>query len=377
MMNNTGHLAYRRTPIEKESPEEWGYEKIKYNLAESSVPDAVLGDLEIDLNNVVLSYCDHLGNPKLRQTIANEGEGIQPDNVLITTGAAGALFIIATSLLKPSDHVVLLHPNYVANIETPRAIRCQIEYLRLSFEEKFKLDLGKLEELIKPTTRLVSLTYPQNPTGTILTEAELNEIVSIIESKGCHLILDETYRDMTNSPLPVAATLSPNIISVSSFSKAYGLPGIRSGWLINQDSKLIERFLAAKELIFICNSIIDEFVATYFYVKKKQQFLENIQKHVNTNFEFLKRWMSENSYMEWIEPQGGCISFPRINQKINLDIDKFYTILKETYKTFVAPGHWFEVDKRFMRIGFGYPSNVELKGGLQSIASALDESIVS
>jgi aspartate/methionine/tyrosine aminotransferase len=375
--SHTGHLAYRRTPIEKESPEEYGYEKIKYNLAESSVPDAVLGDLEIDLNNVVLSYGDHLGNPELRQTIANEGEGIQPDNVLITTGAAGALFITATSLLKPSDHVVVLHPNYVANIETPRAIRCQIDYLRLSFEEKFKLDLGKLEELIKPTTRLVSLTYPQNPTGTILRETELNEIVSIIESKGCYLILDETYRDMTNNPPPVAATLSPNIISVSSFSKAYGLPGIRSGWLINQDAHLIERFLAAKELIFICNSIIDEVIATHFYVEKKQQFLKNIQDHVNTNFGLLKRWMAGNNYLEWIEPQGGCISFPRIKQKINLDIDKFYTDLKEIYKTFVAPGHWFEVDKRFMRIGFGYPSNSKLEGGLQSITNALEDSNIS
>ncbi|MFX0173737.1 MAG: aminotransferase class I/II-fold pyridoxal phosphate-dependent enzyme [Candidatus Hodarchaeota archaeon] len=374
---DTGHLAYRRTPIEKESPEEYGYERINYNLAESSVPDAVLGDLEIDLNKVVLSYGDHLGNPKLRQTIANEGEGIQPDNVLTTTGAAGALFIIATSLLKPSDHVVLLHPNYVANIETPRAIRCQIDYLRLSFERKFKLDLGKLEELIKPTTRIVSLTYPQNPTGTILTEIELNEIVSIIESKGCYLILDETYRDMTKSPPPVAATLSQNIISVSSFSKAYGLPGIRSGWLINQDILLIERFLAAKELIFICNSIIDEVIATHFYVEKKKQFLENIQEHINTNFKLLKRWMAENSYLEWVEPQGGCISFPRIKKEINLDTDLFYTVLKETYKTFVAPGHWFEVDKRFMRIGFGHPSNAELKGGLQCITNALVDSIIS
>ncbi|MFX0151808.1 MAG: aminotransferase class I/II-fold pyridoxal phosphate-dependent enzyme [Candidatus Hodarchaeota archaeon] len=374
---NTGHLAYRRTPIEKESPEEYGYEKIKYNLAESSVPDAVLGDLEIDLDNVVLSYGDHLGNPKLRQTIATEGDGIQLDNVLITTGAAGALFITATSLLKPSDHVVLLHPNYVANIETPRAIRCQIDYLRLSFEEKFKLDLGKLEELIKPTTRLISLTYPQNPTGTILTETELNEIVSIIESKGCYLILDETYRDMTNNPPPVAATLSPKIISVSSFSKAYGLPGIRSGWLINQDAQLIERFLAAKELIYICNSIIDEVIATHFYVEKKYQFLKNIQEHVNTNFGLLKRWMAGNNYLEWIEPQGGCISFPRIKKEINLDLDLFYTNLKETYKTFVAPGHWFEVDKRFMRIGFGYPSNTELEGGLQCITNALVDSIIS
>ncbi|MFX0181863.1 MAG: aminotransferase class I/II-fold pyridoxal phosphate-dependent enzyme [Candidatus Hodarchaeota archaeon] len=370
-----GHLAYRRTPIEKESPEEYGYEKIKYNLAESSVPDAMLGDLEIDLSNSVLSYSDHLGNPELRQAIASEGEEIKPDNILITTGAAGALFIIATSLLKPSDHVVILHPNYVANIETPRAIGCQVDYLRLSFEEQFKLDLERLEQLIKPNTRLISLTYPQNPTGTILTGSELEEIITLIESKECHLLLDETYRDMTSNPLPIAASLSPQAISVSSFSKAYGLPGIRAGWLINRDTTLMERFLAAKELIFICNSIIDESIAAHFYINKKTQFLEDIQTHVNNNFKLLKDWIEKNEFFEWIEPQGGCICFPRIRQTINLDIDNFYTTLKKKYKTFVAPGHWFEVDKRFMRLGFGYPKNQELEGGLQCISNALEDSI--
>jgi aspartate/methionine/tyrosine aminotransferase len=313
----------------------------------------------------------------LRQSIASDGDGLQPDNILITTGAAGALFIVATSLLKSSDHTVLLHPNYVANLETPRAIGCQIDYLRLSFEEDFKLNLEKLEGLIKPKTKLISLTYPQNPTGTILTEKELNEIVSIIESKGCYLILDETYRDMTNNPPPIAATLSPHVISVSSFSKAYGLPGIRSGWLINQNPRLIERFLAAKELIFICNSIIDEAVATHFYLNKRQEFSKNIEEHVRSNFASLNKWMTKNNYLEWIKPQGGCISFPRIKRDINLDIDNFYLLLKERYKTFVAPGRWFEVDKRFMRIGYGYPTNQELIAGLQCITNALEDSLFS
>ena len=129
-----GHLNYRRTPIETESPEEFGYDKIRYNLAESSVPDFILGDLELDLNNLQLRYSDHRGYPELRQAIAEETDNITSDQVLITTGAAGALFIIATSILSQEDHIVLLHPNYIANLETPRAIGCQIDYLRLSKE---------------------------------------------------------------------------------------------------------------------------------------------------------------------------------------------------------------------------------------------------
>lgn len=367
-----GHLAYRRTPIEKESPEEFGYERIKYNLSESSVPDFILGNLDVDLTDLALSYTDHLGNPELRKYIA--GDEVSPEHVLTTIGAAGALFIINTSLLKPSDHVVIVHPNYVANLESPRAIGCQVEYLRLAMEDQFQFDLNKLEELIQPNTRLISLTYPQNPTGTMITKSQLEEIISIVEAKGIYLLFDETYREMTPDPLPIAGSLSENVISVSSFSKAYGLPGIRIGWLITQNSRLMEKFLAGKELIFICNSIVDEVVATQF-LARREEFLSKVNSHVTTNQAILMKWMEHSSYMEWVKPSGGVICFPRIRPSVNIDIDNFYEILKMKYKTFVAPGHWFEVDKRFMRIGYGYPSKEELEGGLQCITAAIKDSL--
>ncbi|MFX1250593.1 MAG: aminotransferase class I/II-fold pyridoxal phosphate-dependent enzyme [Promethearchaeota archaeon] len=373
-LSSIGHLKYRRTPIEIESPEEYGYENIKYNLAESSVPDMVFGDFDLDLKDLPLSYTDHLGNPQLREQIA--GKQINPDYVLITTGAAGALFIITTSLLKPNDHVIILHPNYAANLETPRAIGCQVDYLRLSMKEQFKLDLNELEQMIQPNTRLISLTFPQNPTGSMLNESELKEIISLVESKGIFLLLDETYREMIlKRPLPIAASLSPQAISVSSFSKAYGLPGIRLGWLINQNDLLMEIFLAAKELIFICNSVVDEEIATHF-LTNKEDFLPKIQNHVNTNFEILQNWIENNNYLEWVKPSGGCVCLPRIKMDVNIDIDKFYKILKTTYKTFVAPGHWFEMDKRYMRIGYGYPNKQELVSGLRCITKAIKDSII-
>ncbi|MFX1336102.1 MAG: aminotransferase class I/II-fold pyridoxal phosphate-dependent enzyme [Promethearchaeota archaeon] len=367
-----GHLSYRRTPIEKESPEEFGYERIKYNLAESSVPDFVLGRLKIDLSDLALSYTDHLGNPQLRRYIAEEE--VNPEHVLITTGAAGALFIITTSLLKPSDHVVILHPNYVANLESPRAIGCQVDYLKLTMEKHFRFNLNKLEQLIQPHTRLISLTYPQNPTGTMITESELNEIITMVESKGIYLLFDETYREMTPDPLPIVGSLSENAISVSSFSKAYGLPGLRIGWLINQDNVLMEKFLAAKELIFICNSIVDEEIAAHF-LANKQEFLSRVHNHVRGNKVILTKWMDNSRYLEWVKPSGGVICFPRIKPSVTIDIDKFYETLKMAYKTFVAPGHWFEVDKRFMRIGYGYPSKQELEGGLQCIEKAINDCV--
>jgi aspartate/methionine/tyrosine aminotransferase len=372
-LSAAGHLAYRRTPIEIESPEQFGYENIRYNLTESSVPDVVLCELDLNLKDMVLCYTNHLGKPGLRQRISAEGEGLNPQQVMITAGAVAALFIIATSLLKAGDHMVVLHPNYVANIETPRAIGCQVDYLRLSFEEKFRLDIKKLEKLITPDTRVVSLTYPHNPTGAVLSEAQLQEVVSLVESKRCYLVFDETYRDMAfGPPLPIAASLSPNVISVSSFSKSYGLPGIRIGWLITRDKSLMETFLAAKEQIFICNSVVDEEIADQFLAKKEHLF-PKIQTHIRTNFDVVKAWIEKENHLQWVEPKGGCVCFPKISADIN--VDNFYRILNENYKTYVGPGHWFEMDRRYLRIGYAWPEKQEVNGGLHAISAAIKKAV--
>jgi aspartate/methionine/tyrosine aminotransferase len=365
-----GIISYRRAPIEIESPETIGYDKIRYNLTESSVPDMQYSELDLKMD-LALSYIDHKGTPTLRQYIA--GSHVATDCVLITPGAAAALFIVATSILNRGDHVVVLHPNYVTNIETPRAIGCTSDYLHLRFHQRFALDLGELETLITPDTRLVSLTYPHNPTGAMITESELKAVIDMVESAGCYLLLDETYRDMTFAdPLPVAASLSPRAISVSSMSKSYGLPGIRIGWLITTDSELQERFLAAKEQIFICTSAVDEYIAEKV-LSKKGYIFPGIQRHIDANFHLVKEWMRANPYFEWVEPQGGCVSFPRVFSDISMDMNEFYRLLNTKYQTFVGPGHWFEMDDRFMRIGYGWPSSEELSSGLSCIQKCMEE----
>jgi aspartate/methionine/tyrosine aminotransferase len=168
---------------------------------------------------------------------------------------------------------------------------------------------------------------------------------------------------------PLAASLSSRAISVTSLSKTYGLPGIRIGWLVNRDPLVMERFLAAKEQIFICGSVLDEEVACQ-YLRKKAHFLPMIRQHIDANFQVLRDWMTESRYMEWVEPQGGVVSFPRIRPEVNVNIDQFHRVLIEKYKTFVGPGHWFECDRRYMRLGFGWPSQSDLEGGLQSIQQA-------
>jgi len=368
-------MRYVRMPIEIESPEETGYDTIACNLAESSMRDRVLGDLglDVDLAGMVLLYGDHRGHQALRALLAAEG-GCAVDQVLLTPGAAGALFIVATTLLQPGDHLVVLRPNYATNIETPRAIGCDISYVDLSFERGWRYDERVIMAAMTPRTRLVSITTPHNPTGVVLDPVALARIIALVESRGAHLLVDETYRDLsTEAARPFATAQSERVISVASLSKAYGLPGLRIGWLMTRDRELNERFLAAKEQIFICGAVLDEEIAYRVYRKRSAE-LPNIMADVARGRTVVREWIAAERRMEWVEPMGGVVAFPRIREDAGVDIARFYAVLNGERKTLVGPGHWFEQDDRYMRIGFGWPQPQELRDGLANISAALDRS---
>lgn len=364
-------MRYRRMPIEVESPEQLGYDKIKFNLTESSFTDMTFGELGLDLASLPLAYCDHLGKPELRTAIATDSGLDSRDAVMLTPGAAGALFIVATTLLSPDDHLLVVRPNYATNLETPRAIGCHVDIFDLKFEEGFDIDLDRLAAQLHPKTKYISITVPNNPTGTMISTARLNALITLAESRGIRLLVDETYREMTyGEPLPVAASLSKSVISVSSLSKTYGLPGIRMGWLATQDTALMETFLAAKEQIVICNSVIDEEIAWQFY-RGKPGWLARNRREIATRFGLVKAWFAAQDELEWVEPRGGAVAFPRIKPSLNVDVDRFYQILNEQHGTYVGPGHWFEMDRRFFRVGFAWPKTADLSSGLAAITAAV------
>lgn len=357
--------------IEIESPEEIGYDTIEYNLAESSVADAILSDLKLPDLNLKLAYTDHRGKKELRQLIAEESNALNAGNVLITAGAAGALFIINTCLLSSSDHLIVLRPNYATNIETPRAIGCEIDYIDLHFETGWRIDFRKIEAAIKSNTKCISITTPHNPTGMLITEKELKDLIVLAEKHDIFILIDETYRNACYlTPYPVTAALSRKIISVNSISKAFGLPGLRIGWLITQNEVLMELFLAAKEMIHITNSALDEEIA-YNFLIEREQHLTRINKGASANLEMVKDWLTTEKRLECIMPEGGVVCFPRFT--VTIDTAAFYALLLEKYKTLVGPGHWFEMPDTYMRIGFGWVDSQTLFTGLQNITAVIDE----
>ncbi len=359
-------------PIEVESPEQLGYDTITNNLSESSVSDRRLRDLdvELDLEELLLCYGDHRGDPLLREAVAAGGD-VDADQVLVTAGAAAALFGIATALLERGDHAVVVRTNYATNLETPRAIGAELDVVDLRFEDQWRLDVEDVAVRVRDgRTRLISVTQPHNPTGTTFDRATLDALVALAERSGAVLLVDETYRDLTHGdPLPLAASLSPRAVSVSSMSKAYGLPGLRVGWAVCRDVDLGEQLLAAKEQMLICGATLDERIAGTV-LAARERVLPPILEDVRERLEVVRAWMAAQSTFEWVEPTGGVVGLVRFRSDVPVDTARFHEVLLAEHGTYVGPGHWFELDDRHFRLGYGWPSMDELHAGLAALTAA-------
>jgi len=364
-------MKFPRMPIEAESPEQLGYERLRFNLTESSVRDRSFAELGVMLDDLVLCYTDHLGHPGLRGLIAERaGAGFGADDVLLTAGAAQALFVIAVTLLDPGDHMIVVRPNYATNIETPRILKCDVTCIDLEFDWGFQLDLDRLSAAMRPNTRLISLTQPHNPTGVSMSADTLRGAIALAERVGAHVLVDETYRDMSFvEKTPVAASLGERVISVSSLSKSYGVPGVRLGWILARDPQLMHRFLCAKEQIGICGSVVDEAIGFQVYAGA-EAWLADTDLRLRAAFDTVAAWVQREPLIEWTPPTGGCVCFPRVVDA-EFDTARFYAALNGDHGAYVGPGHWFEMPDRYFRVGYGWPTPEELAGGLAAISAAL------
>jgi aspartate/methionine/tyrosine aminotransferase len=351
--------------------EEW-FDRYQYeidcDIGESGTKYQNLNALGIDLGNLDLRYGYHTGNPELRRLISEQYESFSPDQIAVTTGSSEANFAIIASLVGSSDHMVVEHPNYPSLYEVPRSLGLPHDRFRIIYEEQFKPNLQRLEQLIRPETTLVVLTHPNNPTGSVVSEQTLREVVELVESHDAYLLHDETYRELCfGKPPPPAAVLSDRAISMTTMSKAYGVPGIRIGWVAGP-TQIVESVRAVREQITICNNMLGEAIASSV-LKEKDAILKNVRLRVRRNFEVLKQWMVKQELLEWVEPEGGVVAFPRLRNGANTE--ELCRLLVTKYRTFTIPGYCFEME-RHLRIGFGGDAE-ELSEGLGRLGLTMDE----
>jgi aspartate/methionine/tyrosine aminotransferase len=260
-----------------------------------------------------LGYTQTHGLPALREAIAATYDHVCAQEILCFAGAQEALYLAMQVLLNPGDHAVVITPGYQAAETVPLSI-CEVTGVALRPEDNWALDLETLKAALRPNTRLVSVNFPNNPTGAVPDQGTWRALVELCDERGVHLFSDEVYRGLElnrETTLAQAADLSPKALSLNVLSKAYGLPGLRIGWIACRDPVVLDKLERAKHYTSICNSAPSEILGL-IALRAADQLLEKNRQIIARNLpcfhEFFSRYPD---LFQWQEPAGGCVAYPR------------------------------------------------------------------
>lgn len=267
---------------------------------------------------LTLGYTPTWGGEDLRRAIAATYDMIDESHVLVCSGAQEAMFWAMQLLVGPGDHAIVTVPNYQSMESVTIATGADVSGLALWSGDgsslRWSLDLDRLSSLLRPNTKMVAVNFPNNPTGFVPDDKTWRELVELCEERGIWLFSDEVYRGLeldVSKRLPQAVDLSSSAISLNVLSKAYGLPGLRIGWVACRDRVLLQLLERAKHYTTICNAGISEFLAT-LVLQNSEAITARNRAIMQDNLPFLEAMMRRcEGIVEWTPPDGGCVSFPR------------------------------------------------------------------
>lgn len=334
---------------------------VRYDLAESGIQPLSLRELlaygeaeelerALDLR---LGYSEARGTAELRSVLAELYRDTGPDDILVTTGAIEANFLLFNVLLNPGDHVVAVHPAYQQLLSVPAAIGCEVSQWRLRPEQGFRYDVAELERLVTDRTRLIVVNTPHNPTGAVLSQADLERVYRIAEQAGAYVLSDEAYRWLALPDRPPLAKpardLGPRAISVGTLSKPFGLPGLRIGWLA-ATAEIATACWGQRDYITLSPGKLNDFLAVVA-LRAREQVLARTHDLAARNLAYLERWIGEREgLVEWTPPQGGLLGLLRYH--IDVPSLELANRLAEEASVMLAPGSAFGYEHH-LRIGLG------------------------
>ena len=348
----------------------------KYNIAETCVDSISMNDLfELTgedktefLNRLCarrLSYGDIEGLPEFRKGVCGLYKTLNIENIVPTHGASGANHHVFYSLISPGDRVVSIMPTYQQLYSIPESYGADVQILHLSKENNYLPDLEKLRRLVAPKTKMICINNPNNPTGALMSEQMLREIVEIARSADAWILCDEVYRHLSQEDgwCPSIVDLYEKGISVSSMSKVFSLAGLRLGWIATHDMSVVKNCLSHRDYNLVSCGVFDEMLAAAA-LKHRDKLLERSRKIVRENLQILDDWVGSEPHVSYVKPKAGTTALVYYD----LDISS-YEFCEEMYKktgAFVTPGDCFEVPHS-MRIGYAYGKQ-DLIDGLKAIS---------
>lgn len=314
-----------------------------------------------------LGYTESLGLPALRAEIAGLYPGLTAEDVVTFAGAEEGVFLCMHALVGPGDHAVVAWPAYQSLHEVARAAGAEITLVPLDPRD-WSLDVGAVAAAMRPNTKVIVVNSPHSPTGAQLSPEQLHRLVSIAELHGAFLFSDEVYRFLEHdaTPLPPAASCSPRGISLGVMSKAFGLAGLRIGWLALRDTTLRTRVASSKDYTTICNSAPSEILAL-MALRAKDALLTRTRGIISDNLSLLDAFFARNpERFSWVRPRASSVGFPKWH---GADVDDFAARLIERKGVLILPASRFGYPGNHFRLGFGRRDMPEALAILESFAS--------
>ncbi|RMF92928.1 MAG: aminotransferase class I/II-fold pyridoxal phosphate-dependent enzyme [Nitrospinota bacterium] len=353
---------------------------VTYNLSESGVHPLTLKELVAyqprlmeEMLATELGYAVTNGSPALREAIAHWYPGATVDNVLVTVGCIEANFLVLTTLLQPGDQVAIQVPNYLQTWGIAHNMGAVPTTFSLNPDQEWALDVAALEAAVTDQTRLIAVCNPNNPTGKVFTSTEMEAVIRIAEARGAWLLADEVYAGAereTDRFTPTFYGRYDRVLATGSLSKAYGLPGLRVGWVVGP-AEMIEQLWARHDYLTISTTRLADILATLALSPQvRPHLLQRGRHYIRRGWSILEAWVRENApLVSLVPPQAGAIAFPRYHLAID-SVTLVDRLIRE-HSVLVAAGDYFGIPHH-LRISYGLEPEV-LQEGLRRISTLLHQ----
>jgi aspartate/methionine/tyrosine aminotransferase len=338
----------------------------KYNLATSGIVSYPLAELPVRMEDLEINGPTMYGYAPLQERLAHY-TGAPPECIFAAAGTSFANHMAMTACFNPGDEVLIEHPTYELLESTAVYLGAKIRRFERRLEDGFRIDPAEVERHITPLTRLIILTNLHNPSGAYTDEATMRAVGEIARSRGARVLVDEVYLETFygNRPRP-AFDFGDQFLVTSSLTKAFGLSGLRCGWVLARQ-ELVDRMWRINDLYAATPAHPAELISVIALdhldkvaARAKQLLVENRLA--------LNAFLNSRTDLDLYHPEQGTIVFPKLRSG---DVEKFVDLLRDKFETSVVPGVYFDMPQHF-RVGIG--GEVETtRIGLQQLALALDE----
>lgn len=352
--------------------------KCAYNLAETCVESITVAQLlEMtghsqrkieDLLALKLTYGAIEGSDRLRRAIASLYTTQTRENTLVTHGTVGANSLVHQTLVSSDDRVVAVVPTYQQHYSIPASIGADVHQLMLTEESGFLPNLSELKRLATPDTKLIAITNPNNPTGSLIEKKMLEDIVQIAREADAWLLCDEVYRGVDQEGVgttPSIADLYEKGISTASMSKVYSLAGLRLGWLVAPE-EVVEAVMIHRDYNTISVGMINDYLAT-LALENHQVILDRSKQITRDNLQILDEWVKNEASVSWVKPRSGTTGL--LNYTLDMTSREFCVELLNETGVMFTPGSAMGMEG-YVRVGFANSAEV-LQTGLKLVSDFL------